>query len=669
MRKRFFRHALMLALVLVLASCNQPTDHQEALADDPFIPVTGIRGALPEHVLTGTELNLNSYVTVEPENATNQIIAWGLANPEQFGVSPEEVADGIFTPSLPGIMQIRAAIAKGKAAQEDFVKGDYQITVLEPDSFVAVTGITLALPETVLTGTELNLNDYVTVEPENASNRTIGWTIASPEQFGVSPAEVADGIFTLSAAGEGTLEITATIAKGKADGTDFVKTSVLQVQEPLVPVQAIRDVPERGFAGSVIDLSSATVEPPNATYKTIVWSILDAGATGVSSILEGGFTAPAPGRVVLRASVAYPDQEGSYTQDFTVTIGVPPPLTWTKAAHIPAQMPNEIQTICYGNGVFVAGSRANDGRIAYSTDGGISWTGLDGTATTFGTNFVHVKFLNNRFWAVGGGGHMAYSDNGASWTAVIQEAIVMNIVEIAYGTVDGKGILVAAGDQGTMAYSEDNGLTWIQNDQIGYFSNTNGTAPSNFKAIHWADGKFLAVGQHSKGIYSRDGKTWTTITPQMYGILGSGLGGQSGMSAISYGAGLYVVASNGLLLVSPDCETWEKIDMLDLGEGVGFPRGHRYGWINSLLYVDGFFVLGGADGEAAYSLDGRDWKPIPATNPLFHNFHFINGLAYGGGTFVAVGATCADPNCSNDPKSINEGDHSGNAGCIAYARP
>ena len=637
----------------------------ETVEPDTFIPVSEIKGALPQNALTGTELKLNDYVTVAPENATNKPIVWAIIGPDRFGVNSAEEEDGVFTPTLPGLMRLKAVIANGKAEGVDFVKEDYQITLLEPDSFVPVTELTLSLPtEPIFTGTELDLNRYVRVEPENASTKAIVWSMENPESFGLSADAVKAGTFTPGKAGDGTMEITATIPNGKG-AEDAVTRGVIRVKEPLVPVQNIRGVPEKGFAGSFIDLSSAAVEPENATYTTILWSIRDAGATGVSSITGGGFTAPAPGTLVLRAQVAYPDHEGSYTQDFTVILGSPPPLSWTKGDNIPAQMPNEIQTVCYGKGVFVAGSRSNDGRIAYSTDG-IHWTGLDGTATTFGTTFVHVKFLNNRFWAVGGGVHMAYSENGAHWTAVIQNAIVMNIVEIAYGA----GILVAAGDQGTMAYSEDNGLTWIQNDQIKYFNNdATGTAPSNFKAIHWAEGKFLAVGQHSKAIYSIDGKTWNDITPQMYGILGSGLGGQSGMSAISYGAGLYVVASNGLLLVSPDCETWEQIDMTDIGGGVGFPRGHRYGWINGLLYVDGLFVLGGADGEAAYSLDGRDWKPIPATNPLFHNFHFINGLAYGGGTFVAVGGTCGDSNCSNDPKSINEWDHSGEAGCIAYSRP
>jgi hypothetical protein len=330
-------------------------------------------------------------------------------------------------------------------------------------------------------------------------------------------------------------------------------------------------------------------------------------------------------------------------------------------------MPGEIQTVCFGNGLFVAGSRENDGRIAYSSDG-INWTGLDGDTTTFGTNFVHVRFLDGKFWAVCGGGHMAWSEDGKAWTAVAEPGITLNIVDIAYGN----GVLVAVGDGGTMSYSTNNGETWIDNTEtvVEYFRTTN-VLPANFKAIGFGGGKFLAVGQLCRALYSTDGVNWTNISGKTSMLINgtpeppqSG-SGWLGMSVALYANGLYVVATQGLLGLSRDCETWEAVDL----EDAGFPRGHRWGWVNSLTYAAGFFVLGGGDGGSAYSLDGRNWTPItgPAgTNAIFHNFHFINGLAYGGGKLVGVGATCTDPDCAKDPKSNNVNDHAGDAGCIAY---
>lgn len=344
------------------------------------------------------------------------------------------------------------------------------------------------------------------------------------------------------------------------------------------------------------------------------------------------------------------------------------PTSWTKVAGVPGQMPGEIQTVCYGvvngKGRFVAGSRENDGRIAWSDDG-ITWTGLGPEKTTFGDNFTHVRFLNGEFWAVGGQAHMARSTDGEFWTAVSVPADVTqhNIVDIAYGN----GVFVIGGDAANMAYSTDGGKNWIKNWQEEYFG------AANFKAMEFHEGKFLAVGQLCRAIYSDNGINWTDISKKTAEVItgdpaaepphsGSGW---YGMSVATYGDGLYIVASQGVLGLSGDLETWERVDLAS----AGFPRGHRWGWVNSLTYANGMFVLGGGDGGSAYSLDGRNWTPITGeggTNAIFHNFHFINGLAYGGGKLVGVGATCSDPNCTNDPKSNTEAHHTGNAGCIAY---
>jgi hypothetical protein len=434
-----------------------------------------------------------------------------------------------------------------------------------------------------------------------------------------------------------------------------------------VAATGITGVPAQGFTGVPLDLAAATVTPENATDNGIVWSVTSAGTTGAA--IDGNvLTAPSAGTLTLRGVV------GDYSQNFDIEI-IAIPLNWTKAADVPVAMPNEIQTVCYGKGIFVAGSRENDGRIAWSDDGGETWTGLDSATTTFqdivGVNvikhFVHVRFLNGTFWAVGGGGHMARSNDGKSWTAVANPGITENIVDIAYGKVGG-GVFVAGGDKGTMSYSTDGGITWTANNQTETF--TAGGSMANIKALIFAEGKFLAVGQFAKATYSSDGINWIDISDtiktdiiQHYNNWPS-RSGHLGLSVATYGAGVYVIGGQGVLGISTDLENWERIDM----EPFGFTRGHSFGWINSLIYADGLFVLGGGDGKAACSVDGRTWVPLD-TNRIFHNFHFINGLAYdGNGGFVAVGATCSNPDCPNDPKSTISLHHLGDAGCVAYIK-
>jgi hypothetical protein len=532
---------------------------------------------------------------------------------------------------------------------------------------VAATGISGALPAKILVGYAVDLNGYITVEPENATHKAIAWTI---EINGVTADNAANGIFTPTETG--TLNITATIPGGKADGGDFVKddyTVTVIGEEDYVAAVGITGVPESGFAGIPIDLNGATVEPDDATYNRIVWSVESGGA-----VAGGKLTAFAAGTLTVRGTVTSPIE--NYTDTFTIQI-VAQPGTWTKAAGVPVEMPNEIQTVCYGNGVFVAGSRENDGRIAWSDDGGVTWHGLDSETTTFQDtindkvveNFVHVRFLNDKFWAVGGNHHMATSENGKTWTAVANPGITGNIVDIAYGEVDGSGVFVAGGDKGTMSYSTNGGATWTANNQTTTF--TAGGSVADFKAIIFAEGKFLAVGQFAKAIYSSDGKTWTNVSDtvktkiiQHFQSSWPSRSGHLGLSVAAYGAGVYLIGGQGVLGISSDLENWERIDM----EPFGFARGHSFGWINSLIYADGLFVLGGGDGKAAYSANGRDWIPAD-TNPIFHNFHFINGLAYDGdGGFVAVGATCTSPDLHNSV-STNSYVHLGNVGCVAYIKP
>jgi hypothetical protein len=84
------------------------------------------------------------------------------------------------------------------------------------------------------------------------------------------------------------------------------------------PVTNITNVPNGGTAGVAIDLSSATVEPADATNRTIVWSIKTPGG-GVTSLSGTGFTPTADGRITLTATIANGKAVGTpYTQDFTI---------------------------------------------------------------------------------------------------------------------------------------------------------------------------------------------------------------------------------------------------------------------------------------------------------------------------------------------------------------
>jgi hypothetical protein len=86
-------------------------------------------------------------------------------------------------------------------------------------------------------------------------------------------------------------------------------------------VTDITGVTTSGYMNLKVTLAGSVV-PANATNKTIVWSLVDGGATGVSA-LDGGnaFTATATGTVKVRATITNGKTASTaYTKDFNINI-------------------------------------------------------------------------------------------------------------------------------------------------------------------------------------------------------------------------------------------------------------------------------------------------------------------------------------------------------------
>src|SRR5690606_14677255 len=120
---------------------------------------------------------------------------------------------------------------------------------------------------------------------------TIVWTVKDAGTTGVTG--VTDGKFTPTAAG--TLGSEERRVGGTAVGTPFTKDFTITVSVPFVAVTDITDVPTTATVGTEVNLSGAKVAPENATNKTIVWTVKDAGTTGVTGVTDGKFTPTAAG--------------------------------------------------------------------------------------------------------------------------------------------------------------------------------------------------------------------------------------------------------------------------------------------------------------------------------------------------------------------------------------
>jgi hypothetical protein len=95
-------------------------------------------------------------------------------------------------------------------------------------------------------------------------------------------------------------------------------------EEPaFVPVTGIAGAPATGTKGLAVDLTTAAVEPGNATKTTIRWTLVNAGGTGVTQAdLEGGnFTPAASGTITLTATVEDGAAEGkAFTKKIYIAI-------------------------------------------------------------------------------------------------------------------------------------------------------------------------------------------------------------------------------------------------------------------------------------------------------------------------------------------------------------
>lgn len=202
---------------------------------------------------------------------------------------------------------------------------------------------------------------------------------------------------------------------------------------------------------------------------------------------------------------------------------------------------------------------------------------------------------SNMFVAVGDGGTIASSSDGASWTTVTNGVSTANLNAIAFGGAS----YVAAGADGTLLYSTD-AVTWV--------AKTNPTTATINGLASNGSSHFVAVGAGGTIVYSDSGTTWTAATS----------GTTSDLLAVTYGNGLYAaVGSGGTVLTSSDGATWTARTSGTTSNLAGVAYGTDSSSSTAL------FVAVGASGAVVTSTDGATWT---ALSPL--STGNINAIAY-----------------------------------------
>jgi hypothetical protein len=238
-----------------------------------------------------------------------------------------------------------------------------------------------------------------------------------------------------------------------------------------------------------------------------------------------------------------------------------------------------------------------------------------------------------------GSSDAATSPDGITWTADLSPAT--NIYYLAFGA----GLWLALGPgKGTLYFTSPDGVTW---------STHNLPVANYWGSVKFSDGYFVVYGETDTHVgpgmvfTSPDGVTWTTATLPG-GIFSSGAATYNGSvfvavlgsaqaayspdgvtwtlavttspaQDVAWGAGTFVLVSNGVAATSPDGTTWTPQTC----------PGHDW---TSVVFADGQFVAVSPSGAgyAMTSPDGVTWtlRSMPSGS--------WQTVTWGDGVYVAV---------------------------------
>lgn len=278
--------------VVITATSNfDPTISDSVILTVSDIPAeTGVTVSAPKTLITiGTETETLQMIAAVLPEGTNQTVTWNVDRPE---VATIDEQTGLLTAVSTGEVIVTATSGSGKS-------GYMGITVAQLPTSVSING-----PESVNVGEAITL--AATVLPDNAKDKTVTWTSATPT---VATVDSESG--TVTGIKEGIVVILAT---SKADRT---VVGYYAVTVTVLPDSVVIDEPESASMDIDEELTlSATVSPTNASNKTIYWSSSDSAIASVST--NGVVTAKQPGTVEIIASTA-----NGNTDRVTLTIRQP----------------------------------------------------------------------------------------------------------------------------------------------------------------------------------------------------------------------------------------------------------------------------------------------------------------------------------------------------------
>ena len=419
-----------------------------------FIEVTGISFDHSELNLTeGDTAWLNA--TVSPDDATDKTLTWTSSDESVVRVSE----NGEVTAVAPGTATVTVTASNGLTAS---------CNVNVEARFIEVTGISLDQSELNLTeGDTAWLN--ATVFPDDATDRTLTWTSSDESVVRVSE----NGEVTAVAPGNAT--VTVTSSNGMTTSCSVTVTArVIAVTEVVLDNTSLEMT-----EGDTVSLT-ATVNPADATDKTLTWTSSDASVASVSA--NGEVKALKAGTAIITVSSAN-------GKTATCEVNVAKKIIEVTSVSLDQ---TKLELTEGDTATLTATVNPSD-----ATDKTLTWTSSDASVASVSAT-GEVKALKEGTTNI-----TVSSVNGKTATCVV--TVAKKIIEVVSVSLDKTSLDMTEGDTATLTATvnpsdaSDKTLTWTSSDTSVASVSVNGEVQA------------LKAGTATITVSTANGKTATCV--------------------------------------------------------------------------------------------------------------------------------------------------------------
>lgn len=253
-------------------------------------PVTGISLDKTELTLTEGSAGEQLTLTVEPSDAAALNVLWTAENEEIATVE-----NGLVRPISQGSTEIRVSTEDGAFS------AICKVTVVPQSKTVPVTGVTLDPDTLTLPVGSAPQSLTAKVQPTDATNQNLIW-----ESDKTEIVSVADGVVTPHSVGE------ATVTVKTEDGSFSASCHVVVTAVEIMKITLDQTELKLTLGGESKQLT-ATVEPENATEKTLLWTSSDPEI----AMVENGLVTPI---AVGQCQITAASQDGKNSAICNVTV-------------------------------------------------------------------------------------------------------------------------------------------------------------------------------------------------------------------------------------------------------------------------------------------------------------------------------------------------------------